>query len=106
MLGDRPPCPPRASTALSYKKLNPRIFLPEYLQPNTSQVTTIMALWKMITAFFKLKFLIPTLRLMFCSPKPSNIYEESDFVSSVSRNKLEKYIFVVLKKRLLFLMGG
>ena len=44
--------------------------------------------------FFQVKFLIPTLRHMFCSPKPSNIYGESDSVSSVSRNKLEKYIFL------------
>ena len=35
---------------------------------------------------------------MFCLPKPSNIYRESDFVSSVSRNKLEKYTFCGLEK--------
>ena len=49
--------------------------------------------------FFRLKFLIPTLRHMFCSLKSSNIYGESDLVSSVSRNKLEKYTFLWFKKR-------
>ena len=48
--------------------------------------------------FFKLKFLIPTLCQMFCLPKPSNIYGESDFVSSALRNKLEKYTFLWIKK--------
>ena len=49
--------------------------------------------------FFKLKFLIPTLRHIFCSPKASKIYGESDFESSVSRNKLGKYTFLWFKKR-------
>ena len=31
--------------------------------------------------FFDLKFFIPTLRHMFCSPNPLNIYGEQDFVS-------------------------
>ena len=31
--------------------------------------------------FFDLKFFTPTLRHMFCSPNPSNIYGERDFVS-------------------------
>ena len=35
----------------SYKKLNPGIFFQEYLNPNTSEVATIMVLWKMITVF-------------------------------------------------------
>ena len=49
--------------------------------------------------FFKLKFIIPTLRYIFCSPKPSKIYGESDFVSSVFWNKLGKYTFLRFKKR-------
>ena len=49
--------------------------------------------------FFKLKFLIPTLRNIFCLPKSSKIYEESDFESSVSRNKLGKYTWLWFKKR-------
>ena len=49
--------------------------------------------------FFKLKFLIPTLCCMFCLPEPSNICRESDFVSYVSQNKLEKYKFLWFKKR-------
>ena len=44
--------------------------------------------------FFKLKFPIPTLRHIFHSSEPSNIYGESTFVSSVSGNKLEKYTFL------------
>ena len=32
-----------------YEKLNPGIFLQEYIQPNTSHVATMMALWKTIT---------------------------------------------------------
>ena len=31
--------------------------------------------------FFDLKFFTPTLRHMFCSPNPSNIYGQQDFVS-------------------------
>ena len=49
-------------------------------------------------SFFKLKFLIPKLCQIFCSPKPSNIYGESDFVSSALRNNLEKYTFFWIKK--------
>ena len=55
---------------------------------------------------FKLKFLIPTLRHIFCLPNPSKIYGESDFESSVARNKLGKYTFLWFKKRDLFLMVG
>ena len=32
-------------------KLNPMIFLQEYIQPNVLQVATTMILWKMITVF-------------------------------------------------------
>ena len=39
-----------------------------------------------------------TLCQMFWLPKPSNIYGESDFVSSTLRNKLEKYTFSWIKK--------
>ena len=35
---------------------------------------------------------------MFCLPKPSNIYEEIYFTSSILRNKLEKYAFLWFKK--------
>ena len=35
----------------SYEKLNPAIFLWEYVLPNTMQVSTMMALWKMVTGF-------------------------------------------------------
>ena len=45
---------------------------------------------------FTLKFLIPTLRQK--PLKPSNIYEESDFTSYVSRNKMEKYTVLWFKK--------
>ena len=44
--------------------------------------------------FFKLKFLIPTLRHIFYSPNSSNIHGERDFASSVSGNKLGKYTFL------------
>ena len=44
--------------------------------------------------FFKLKFLIPTLRHIFYTPNSSNIHGECDFASSVSGNKLGKYIFM------------
>ena len=49
--------------------------------------------------FFKLKFLIHTLRHIFCLPKRSKIYGESDLQNSVSQNKLGKYIFLCFKKR-------
>ena len=49
--------------------------------------------------FFKLKFLSPTLRHIFCSSKASKIYGESDLESSVSWNKLGKYTFLWFKKR-------
>ena len=48
--------------------------------------------------FFKLKFLIPTIRHIFCLPKPSKIYGESDFESFVSQNKLGKYTFLWFEK--------
>ena len=51
-------------------------------------------------------FFCSSLRHIFCSPKPSKIYGETGFVSSVSRNKLGKYTFLWFKKRLLFLMEG
>ena len=35
----------------SYKKLNPVIFLQDYVQLNALQVATMMALWKTITVF-------------------------------------------------------
>ena len=56
--------------------------------------------------FFKCKFFIPTWLYIFCSPKPSKIYGESDFESSVSRNMFGKYTFSGSKKILLFLMVG
>ena len=46
--------------------------------------------------FFKLILLIHKLHHIFCSPKPSKNYEERDFESSVSRNKLGKYTFLWL----------
>ena len=45
---------------------------------------------------FKSKFLIATLRHIFFLPKPSKIYGESDFESSVSQNKLGKCAFFVV----------
>ena len=70
-------------------------------QPNASQDATIDASLEdnYCVPLFKLKFLIPTLRHIFCSPKPWKIYRESDFVSSASRNKLEKYTFLWFRKR-------
>ena len=55
---------------------------------------------------FKLKFLLPTLHQMFYLPNPSNIYGERDFVSSVLRNKLEKYIFLWFKNRDFYFWWG
>ena len=49
--------------------------------------------------FFKLKFLIPTLRHTFCLPKASKIYRKSDFQSSVFQNKIGKYTLLWFKKR-------
>ena len=52
--------------------------------------------------FFKLKFLIPTLRHIFYLPNSPNIHGECDFASSVSGNKLGKYTFLwFFKKHLL-----
>ena len=48
--------------------------------------------------FFKLKFLIPTLCQMFCSPKPSNIYGESDIVSPLCEISWKNIHFCGLKK--------
>ena len=47
--------------------------------------------------FFKLKFLIPTLRHIFYSPNSSNIHGEFDFTTNVSGNKLGKYFFFLKK---------
>ena len=52
-------------------------------------------------SFFKLKFLIPTLRHMFYLPKPSNIYGERDF-----DNNLEKYKFLWFKNRDFYFWWG
>ena len=58
-------------------------------------------------SFFKLKLFISTSRHIFCAPKPSKVYGEDNFVSSVSRNKSGKCaILWFKKKRLLFLMRG
>ena len=64
----------------SYEKLNLEIFLQDYLQPNASQVPTMMSLWKMITVFRSLiwNFLSPYYVTCFAHP---NIYGERDFVS-------------------------
>ena len=75
----------------SYEKLNLGIFLQEYVQASGED--------NFCVPFLQLKFLVPTLRHIFCSPKASNIYGESDFESSFSRNKLGKYIFLWFKKR-------
>ena len=50
-------------------------------------------------SFFKLKYLIPTLRHIFCSPKASKIHGECERESSVLWSKLEKYTFLWFKKR-------
>ena len=55
--------------------------------------------------FLKLKFFIPTLRHIFCLPKPLKVYGESYFGSSVSWNTLGKCTILWFKKRDLFLMG-
>ena len=47
--------------------------------------------------FFKLKFLIPTLRHIFYSPNSSNIHGEFDFTTNVLGNKLGKYTFFLKK---------
>ena len=44
----------------SYDKLNPGIFLQGYVQPNASQVTTMMALWKIITVFRSSSWNLPS----------------------------------------------
>ena len=44
--------------------------------------------------FFRLKFLIPTLRHILYYTKPSDSYGECEFVSSISRNNLAKYTFL------------
>ena len=55
--------------------------------------------------FFKSKFLITTLRHIFCSPKPSKIYGVTSKVP-LREISWENIHFCGLKKRLLFLMGG
>ena len=84
----------------SYEKLNLWIFLQDYLRPNTSSCKHDASLEDdYCVPFFDLKFLIPTLLHMFRLPKPTNIYGQRDFISSVSWNKLEKYTFLWFKKR-------
>ena len=79
----------------SYEKIQ------EYVQPNASQVATMMALWKIITVFHSSSwnFIIPALRHILCLPKASKIYGESGFESSASQNKLGKHKFFWFKKR-------
>ena len=50
--------------------------------------------------FFDLKFFTPTLRHMFCSPNPSNIYGERDIVS------WKKYTFSCGIKKETFISDG
>ena len=83
----------------SCEKLKPEIFLQEHVQPNASQVATMMAFWKIITVLF---FECSSLRHIFCLPKASKIYGESEFESSVLQNKLGKYTFLCFKKKRIF----
>ena len=85
----------------SYEKLNPGIF---FSRVRTTKCTAscnhdCCLEDNYCVPFFKLKLFISTLRHIFCSPIPSNSYGESDFVKSVSRNKLGKYTILWFKKR-------
>ena len=51
---------------VSYEKLNPGIFLQEYVQPNVSQVATMMALWKIITVFRSSSWNFSSPRYVIC----------------------------------------
>ena len=51
---------------VSYEKLNPGIFLQEYVQPNASQVATMMALWKIITVFRSSSWSFSSPRYVIC----------------------------------------
>ena len=77
----------------SREKLNPGIFFQEYTEPNALQVATMMAVClkdNYCAPLFKLKFFTPTLCHILFLPKPSKGYGESDFIKSVSQNKLGK----------------
>ena len=81
-------------------KFSPGLFLREFVQPNAAQVETLMTLEDdYCGVFFKLKFLILTLRHIFYSPNSSNIHGECDFTSSISGNKLRKYTFLWFLKK-------
>ena len=85
----------------SREKLNPGIFFQEYTEPNALQVATMMAVClkdNYCAPLFKLKFFTPTCHILFL-PKPSKCYGESDFIKSVSQNKLGKYYTVLWFKR-------
>ena len=56
--------------------------------------------------FFKLKFLIHTLRHIFYSPSSSNIHGECDFASSVSGNQLRKYTFFCVFLKKIYIANG
>ena len=55
------------------------------------QKLSLFGRW-LLVLFFELTFLIPILHHMLFLPKPSNIYRESDLLTSILQNKLEKYI--------------
>ena len=74
-------------------KLNLGIFLKEYVQPNASQVATMMALWKMITMFRSSSWNFSFTHYVTSFVRQGlQIFTEK--VTSVSRNKLEKNTFL------------
>ena len=83
----------------SYEKLNFGIFLQDYLQPNASQVPTMMSLWKMITAFRSLISNFLSLHYVTCFVRQIlQTLTEKLQTSTEGLCKLEKYAFLRFKK--------
>ena len=87
-------------------KLNPGLFLWEFVQQNAAQVATMMTLWEMTTVFHSSSRNFLSLHYVTYWPNSSNIHKECDFASSILGNKLGKYTFCGFKKGLILLMGG
>ena len=88
-------------------KLNPGLFLREFVQPNAAQVATMMTLWKMTIVFRSSSWNLLSLHdVIFYSPNSSNIHGECDFASSVSGNQLRKYTFFCVFLKKIYIANG
>ena len=93
---------------VSYEKLNRRIFLQEYVQPNTSQIATMIALWKIITVFrsSSWNFSSPHYLKYFVCQSVQKFMEKKTSKVPFREIKWENIHFCGFKKETLFLMRG